>query len=79
MRTSADATIFSKQFLIYCLAMKIKNSPQKMLIIGPKRFFFNSTGSPNQPKIDFSYHKHIPSHLVQLKGITFPDEKVFKI
>ena len=41
--------------------MKIgKNGSQKMLIIGPKLFFTVLHGCPNQPRIDFSYHKYVP-------------------
>ena len=58
---SADTSIFSKKCVIYFLPMKTeKNGSQKMLIIGPKLFFTVLHGCPNQPRIDFSYHKYVP-------------------
>ena len=56
---SADAMVFSKNFLkIFLTPKKGKNRPQKLLIIGPDPFFpLTSPGHSPQPKIDSPYHE----------------------
>ena len=50
-----SADIFKKKFFAL---ENIKKHPQKLLIIGPQTFFLQiRPGCPNQPRIDFSYHK----------------------
>ena len=36
---------------------KVKNGPQKLLIIGPDPFLLSIPGHSPQPRIDFSYHE----------------------
>ena len=45
-------------FQFFFALENIKKCPQKLLIIGPKLFFSQvQPGCPDQPRIDFSYHK----------------------
>ena len=50
---SADATLFSKKKDFFCPWEHKKKRPQKLLIIGPKRFFHVLAGCPNQPRLIF--------------------------
>ena len=51
--------VFSKKILkSFLTPKKLKNGPQKLLIIGPDSFFqLSSPDHSPQPKIDFPYHE----------------------
>ena len=55
---SADAIVFSKKINKKMFDPEnMKNSPQKLLIIGPQLFFMYWPGCPNGPETEILYHQ----------------------
>ena len=57
---SADATIFKKKSNQFFAHENIKKKHSKVAHNRPLFFFQYWPGCPNQPRIEFSYHKCVP-------------------